>query len=280
MTSTVLITGASSGIGHATARHFAVEGWNVIATSRGSAPDDPAGLPNVLVTRLDVQDASSIEQAIEEGIARFGRIDALVNNAGFSLFGVFEGIPPEKIREQFDVNAFGMMDVTRAVLPHFRQNKAGVIVNISSRAGLVGLPMVALYCAAKHALEGFSEALAFVLAAQNIKVKIVEPSGGVTGTTFSRRMGEEHGQVSAPADYDQFVARMNAVFASNTASRVTTADEVAGVIFGAATDGTDRLRYFVGEDTGGLVAAKRAMADQDYVDLVRARFRARPPASG
>jgi NAD(P)-dependent dehydrogenase (short-subunit alcohol dehydrogenase family) len=137
------------------------------------------------------------------------------------------------------------------VLPHFRQNKAGVIVNISSRAGLVGLPMVSLYCAAKHALEGFSEALAFELASQNIKVKIVEPSGGVTGTTFSRRMGEEHGQVSAPADYDQFVARMNAVFASNTATRVTTADEVAGVIFGAATDGTDRLRYFVGEDTGG-----------------------------
>jgi NAD(P)-dependent dehydrogenase (short-subunit alcohol dehydrogenase family) len=255
MKSTVLITGTSSGIGHATARHFAVEGWNVIATSRGSAPDDLAGLPEVLVTRLDVQDPSSIEQAIGEGIARFGRIDALVNNAGFSLFGVFEGI-------------------------YFRQNRAGVIVNISSRAGLVGLPMVSLYCAAKHALEGFSEALAFELASQNIKVKIVEPSGGVTGTTFSRRMGEEHGQVSAPADYDQFVARMNAVFASNTATRVTTADEVAGVIFGAATDGTDRLRYFVGEDTGGLVAAKRAMADQDYVDFVRARFRARPPASG
>jgi len=101
---------------------------------------------NVLVTRLDVQDSASIDQANEAGIIRFGRIDALINSAGF---GLFEATPREKIREQFDVNVFGVMDVTRAILPHFRKNKGGMIINISSGAGAFTLPMLSLYCASK-----------------------------------------------------------------------------------------------------------------------------------
>ena len=95
--------------------------------------------------------------SIDTGIARFGKIDALVNNAGFGLFGVFETLPIEKVKEQFDVNVFGVMDVTRAILPHFRRNKAGLILNISSGAGVFTLPALSLYCASKFALEGFSE---------------------------------------------------------------------------------------------------------------------------
>jgi NAD(P)-dependent dehydrogenase (short-subunit alcohol dehydrogenase family) len=183
MKKTVLITGASTGIGVAAARVFAGNDWNVIATMRQPAADSElARLPDVSVTRLDVQDRESIDAAVADGVERFGRIDALINNAGFSLFGVFEAISREKIQEQFDVNIFGLMDVTRALLPHFRRNKSGLIINISSRAGLVGLPMISLYCAAKYALEGFSEALAYELASQSIVIKIVEPSGGVTGT--------------------------------------------------------------------------------------------------
>jgi len=178
---TALITGCSSGIGRAVATVFARNGWNVIATLReadGTAAKDLAAIDGVIVTRLDVQDPQSITRAIESGIHRFGNIDALINNAGFGLFGLFEATPPEKIQQQFDVNVFGVMAVARAVLPHFRKNKGGVIVNVSSGAGLFTLPMISLYCASKFALEGFSEALAYELASQNIGVKIVEPHGG------------------------------------------------------------------------------------------------------
>ncbi len=133
MKKTVLITGCSSGIGKAAAKLFAGNGWNVIATMRKPAMEtELARLKDVLVTRLDVQDGESIKQAIEAGIACFGGIDVLINNAGYGQYGLFEAIPREKIQEQFDVNVFGVMDVTRSVLPHFRERKSGLIINISS----------------------------------------------------------------------------------------------------------------------------------------------------
>ena len=273
MKKTVLITGASSGIGLAAARVFAGNDWSVIATMRQSAADSElASLPGVLVTRLDVQDRESIDAAVADGVERFGRIDALINNAGFSLFGVFEAISREKIQEQFDANVFGVMDVTRALLPHFRRNKGGLIINISSRAGLVGLPMISLYCAAKYALEGFSEALAYELASQNIVIKVVEPSGGVTGTSFSQRMAQEKTAGAATADYAEFMTRTNAIFATMQAARKTTAGDVARVIYEDATDGSSRFRYFIGEDVGDFVQAKREKSDQDYIHFVRPRF--------
>jgi NAD(P)-dependent dehydrogenase (short-subunit alcohol dehydrogenase family) len=277
MNKTILITGCSSGIGKAAAKLFAGKGWNVIATLR--APDKETELTNstrLLLARLDVQDRDSIRRAIEVGIARFGKIDALINNAGFSLSGVFEGIPREKIQEQFDVNVFGVMDVTRALLPHFRKNRGGLIINVSSRAGLVGLPMLTLYCAAKYALEGFSESLAYELASQNIIVKLVEPSGGVSNTDFSKRMGDERAQTTSLADYDEFIARTNAAYAGMRAKRIATADEVAQVLHDAATDGTNRLRYFTGEDTGDFVKAKHEMSDSDYLEFIRSRFLPKP----
>jgi NAD(P)-dependent dehydrogenase (short-subunit alcohol dehydrogenase family) len=143
MKKTVLITGTSSGFGKATAKLFAKNGWNVVATMRRPEKEkELVGLDDVLVTQLDVQDRASIAQAIEAGIARFGRIDGLINNAGFGLFGVFEATSQEKIQEQFDVNVFGVMDVTRAILPHFRKNKGGLIINVSSGAGIFTLPMI------------------------------------------------------------------------------------------------------------------------------------------
>ena len=161
MRKTILITGASSGFGKTTAQYFAEHDWNVIATMRQpEQAQDLKNIKNVLVNRLEVEDEASIVKSLREGIDRFGRIDALVNNAGFGLFGLFEATPKEKIQEQFAVNVFGVMNVTRAILPHFRQNKGGIILNIGSGAGVFGLPMISLYCASKFALEGFSESLA------------------------------------------------------------------------------------------------------------------------
>jgi NAD(P)-dependent dehydrogenase (short-subunit alcohol dehydrogenase family) len=146
MAATAFITGCSSGLGAASARLFAERGWNVVATMRDVADGaELVALDNVLLVRLDVQDRCSIDAAVATGIERFGRIDALINNAGFGLHGVFESTPREKVLEQFEVNVFGVMDVTRAILPHFRANKAGSIVNVSSGAGVFTLPMISLY---------------------------------------------------------------------------------------------------------------------------------------
>jgi NAD(P)-dependent dehydrogenase (short-subunit alcohol dehydrogenase family) len=272
MKKTVLITGTSSGFGKIAAKLFAKIGWNVVATMRRTEEEkDLAGLSGVLVTRLDVQDRASITEAIEAGIARFGKIDALINNAGFGLFGVFETTSREKVLEQFDVNVFGVMDVTRAILPHFRKNKGGLIINISSGAGVFTLPMLSLYCASKFALEGFSESLSYELASQNIVVKIVEP-GGVISTNFGKRSGEEAIQNTSLTDYNEFVTRTNAVFAGLRASRLATEEDVAKVIFEAATDGTNQLRYVATADIMPLVKARRETCEKEYIELMRARF--------
>ena len=277
MKRTVLITGTSSGIGAIAAELFASKDWNVIATMR--SPDTGtafARLDNVWVTRLDVQDRESITQAIEAGIKRFGRIDALINNAGYGQYGLFEAIPREKIHEQFDVNVFGVMDVTRAILPHFRKNKHGLIINISSGAGIFTLPMISLYCASKFALEGFSEALAYELASQNIVVKLVEPHGGVTATRFNERSQKDNAINESLTDYDEFRARTKQAFANMSASRTKSSDEVAAVIYQAATDGTDRLRYLVGDDNRGFLKAKQKMPDADYIAFMRSHFLPKP----
>ncbi len=275
MKKTVLITGTSSGFGKVTAKLFARNGWHVIATMRNPGEQtDLVDTNDVLVTRLDVQDRASIAKAIEAGLTRFGSIDALINNAGFGLFGVFEATSREKIQEQFDVNVFGVMDVTRAILPHFRKNKGGLIINVSSGAGIFTLPMLSLYCASKFALEGFSESLSYELASQNIVVKIVEP-GGVISTSFGKRSGAEAGQNASIADYDAFVARTNAVFAGLRGERLATEADVAKVIFDAATDGTNQLRYVATADILPLVKARRETSEKEYIELMRTRFMTR-----
>jgi NAD(P)-dependent dehydrogenase (short-subunit alcohol dehydrogenase family) len=270
MTQTVLITGASSGIGAAMATLFASRGWNVVATMRTPAAITASG--QVLVTRLDVQDPDSISAAITAGLARFGRIDALINNAGYGQYGVFETIARDKIQQQFDVNVFGVMDVIRALLPHMRQQQSGLIINISSGAGLFTLPMISLYCASKFALEGFSESLAYELASQNIVVKIVEPHGGVTQTQFTDRSTQGMAQDPPIASYDGFVTRTQQAFAHMAAARTTSAEVVAQAVYDAATDGTTRLRYLVGDDVRGFLKARQELADQDYVERMRSHF--------
>jgi NAD(P)-dependent dehydrogenase (short-subunit alcohol dehydrogenase family) len=270
MSKTILITGASSGIGKASAALFAAKGWNVIATMR--RPDASLEADNLLVEKLDVQDLDSIQHAVDAGIARFGAIDVLLNNAGYGQYGLFEALSREDIQTQFEVNVFGVMNVIRAVLPHFRERKSGVIVNVGSGAGIFTLPMISLYCASKFALEGFSEALSYELASQGIGVKLVDPHGGVTSTRFNERSAQSAAASAALKDYDSFVARTSEAFANLAAASTITAEEVAHVIHGAATDGTDRLRYLVGDDARGFIKARRSFDDQDYIDFMRARF--------
>lgn len=197
---TILITGASSGFGSEIASQAIERGDNVIATARRiEALEDLVALApeQVLAQRLDVTSKSEIKQAVRAGLARFGQIDALINNAGYGLMGALEEASDADIRKQIDANLIGVIDVTRAVLPAMREARSGHIVNISSIAGLVGLPGVSLYNATKFAVAGLSEALAEEARHLGIRVTSVEP--GAFRTDFNgRSLGTPSSQI---ADY-------------------------------------------------------------------------------
>jgi len=186
MNKTILITGASTGIGRASALHFQQAGWNVIASMRTPAQESQlTALENVLVTRLDVTDAASIESAVSAGLARFGRIDALLNNAGYGAYGPLEATPMDKVRRQFEVNVMGLLATTQAVLPYMRRQKSGVILNVSSIGGRITFPLGTLYHGTKFAVEGLSESLHFELLPLGVRVKLIEP--GMVRTDFAGR---------------------------------------------------------------------------------------------
>lgn len=163
------------------------------------------------------------------------------------------------------------MDVIRTVLPHFREKQGGGIINVSSGGGLYALPMISIYCASKFALEGFTEALAFELSSQNVSVKSVIPHGGVTNTNFNAR---GLGFLSdTPESYKPFVEKTMGAYGKMAAARSVSSDDVAKVVFEAATDGTDKLRYLVGNDTRGFVKARyESNSDEEYTTYMRSFF--------
>lgn len=269
MSRTILITGASSGIGKSSARRFQAEGWNVIATMRSPELETELNaLDRVLVTRLDVLDVSSIGIAVQEGLGRFGRIDALLNNAGYGAYGPLEATPLEKVRRQFDVNVIGVLATTQAVLPHFRRQRSGVIVNISSIGGKITFPLGALYHGTKFAVEGLSEALHYELLPIGVRVKLVEP--GMVKTDFAGRSFDFSNDAGL-SEYQPLVgAFMSAL--GPMAAHASPADPVADVIYRATVDESDQLRYEAGPDAEHMLAARRACDDATFIGGVRAQF--------
>src|SRR5262245_33535140 len=182
MPRTVLITGASAGIGRLTAERMAGSGWQVAATARDPGKlADLARAANVLALRLDVTDEASIRAAVRAALERFGGIDVLVNNAGYGLFGPLEGATAEQVELQLRTNVLGAVDLIRHVLPHMRERGSGTIVNVSSIAGRTASPFASLYHASKFALEGLSESLRYEASLHGIRVKLVEPAHFRTG---------------------------------------------------------------------------------------------------
>ena len=274
MAKTMLITGASSGIGKEAAKVFAADGWNVVATMRSPEKEqDLVPLDNMMLTRLDLQNAASIQEAVGETLKKFGRVDLLVNNAGYGQYGLLEEVTPEKIREQFETNVFGVIELMRASLPTMRRQRGGMIINVGSGGGIYGVPAMSFYSASKFALEGFSEAVSYELASQNIVLKLIEPHGGVTATNFNGRVAEDSGDVRAVADYDQFKADMREAYSRTAAASSISSSDVALEIYKAATDGTKRLRYFIGVDSRGFLNAKQTLRDQEYIEFMRSYFR-------
>ncbi|SDT68425.1 NADP-dependent 3-hydroxy acid dehydrogenase YdfG [Mucilaginibacter mallensis] len=269
MSKTILITGASSGIGKETAKLFQQKGWNVIATMRNPQSEtELTQLGNVLVTKLDVLDLSSVENAVAEGLQKFGKIDVLVNNAGYGAYGPLESFPREKIVRQFNTNVIGLLDVTKAILPHFRENKDGMIINISSIGGKVTFPLGSLYHGTKFAVEGISEALSYEVEAFGGKVKIVEP--GAIATDFAGRSFDFSNDESL-TEYQGIVAALFAAIPAMT-ENASPASLVAEVIYEAATDGKNQIRYTAGEDAKVLLDNRKQLDDATFIGGMKAQF--------
>lgn len=247
MSKAIVITGASSGIGKAVATFFHQKGWNVVATMRN--PEKETELKEderMKLFKLDVMDKSSIKEAVQKSIAAFGKIDVWVNNAGYGAFGPLEAGTDEQIRRQYDVNFFGVIDCIKAILPHFKANRAGVIINVTSIGGLLTLPLFGVYNSSKFALEGLSEGLWFDLQQFGIKVKVIEP-GGIK-TDFAGRSLDQFDQSEFP-EYENYSKIIAAKFTDpDYAKNFGSPEMVAGVIYTAATDNKTTLRYLAGKD--------------------------------
>jgi NADP-dependent 3-hydroxy acid dehydrogenase YdfG len=269
MSNTIFITGSSSGIGKATAKLFHEKGWNVVATMRTPEKEEElTKLESVLVTKLDVQDQASIDEAVRMGIERFGKIDVLLNNAGYGAYGLLEAASTDKIRRQFGVNVLGLLDVTKAVLPHFRKNRSGVVINISSIGGRMTFPLGTLYHGTKFAVEGISEALHYELEQIGCKVKIVEP--GAIRTDFSGRSFDFFNDESM-GEYQELVGKIMQAM-EPMVENAAEASVVAEVIYQAATDGTDQLRYTAGDDAKEWMANRKKFSDAEFIGGLKAQF--------
>lgn len=268
MTKTVLITGCSSGFGKATVELFLARGWNVIAAMRSPSLDFGAG-NRVLVTRMDVTDADSISRAIDSGIERFGRIDAIVNNAGIGLFSALEATPAATIREIFETNVFGIMTVVQKVIPYMREQRSGTIINVTSSTALTPMPLVSVYAASKTAIEGFSESLAYELSLFDVRVKIVEP--GYTPTTSFSINTSERMKALIPDAYANYAGQLMENL-QNQSAAYTNEQDVAAKVFAAATDESDRLRYPAGPDSEMSAHLRWTNSEDEYLLQMRAKF--------
>jgi NAD(P)-dependent dehydrogenase (short-subunit alcohol dehydrogenase family) len=265
---TIVITGASSGIGRAASKHFAAQGWQVAATMR--KPENETELvegENIKRYPLDVTDQASIEHAVAQILNDYQTVDVVLNNAGYGLAGPFEAASAEQIRRQFETNVFGLMEVTRAFLPHFRANRAGMFINVSSLGGRITYPFTSLYHSTKWALEGFSESLAFELGELGIQVKLIEP--GAVATDFSGR-SMEFAMPTALPDYGPAVQKFMAAQA-NSDRKPATAEQIAEGIYEAATDGKHQLRYPLGDALQAL-RMRAEVGDDAFVAGIRHRI--------
>jgi NAD(P)-dependent dehydrogenase (short-subunit alcohol dehydrogenase family) len=237
MAKTILITGASSGIGRATALFFAAKGWNVAATMR--YPLKAVSVlqhPRISLLALDVTNADSIAEAITDTLNRYKKIDVLLNNAGYGLFGPIEAIDSQQIEQQFATNLFGLIRVTQQVIPIMRGAGEGLIVNVSSIIGRMALPYASSYIATKFAVEGLSESMRYELEPFHIRVKMIEPG------SISTEFGKGSMQMAVSDPYRASMNKFLAVFKKSNAAGAKP-EEVANVIYRAANDSSNRLRY-------------------------------------
>jgi NAD(P)-dependent dehydrogenase (short-subunit alcohol dehydrogenase family) len=270
----VLITGSSTGFGRLFADTLARKGHTVFATMR-----DPGGrnaknaaeirtlaekdsLP-IQVLEMDVTNDASVERAVDAAIAKAGRIDVAINNAGYYLSGLEEAVTTEQARRLMDTNFLGPVRVNRAVLPHMRRQRSGVLMHISSAAGRLVLPSVGFYCASKFALEALAEAYHYELAAQGIESVIVEPGAYETPVFGNTVRAADEARTNTYGAVKEIPAKINAALSSTAGNAQEVADAVLRVIETPA--GEKQLRYFVSPRNLGVdeinAVSKRVQAN-------------------
>lgn len=264
---TIFMTGTSTGLGKAAVKLFAAKGWTVIATMRKPEGENELNqLPNVHLIALDVTDAAQIKKVAAEVITGF-EVDVVFNNAGYGLAGPFEGATDEQIYNNINTNLMGVMRVTQAFIPYFRKKKGGLFIATTSVGGTMGLPFNSVYHAAKFGVEGWSESLAYELEPFGIGVKTVAP-GGINTDFGSRSL-----DLSQHDAYEEMFAKIFTVF-SDPARRAgySTPEEIAEVVYEAATDGKEQLKYIAGKDAQGYFALRNSMGQDDFRKEVKRMF--------
>ncbi len=267
MSKVILITGASSGIGKETAKLFQTKNWRVAATMREpEKAEDLQKIADIETFQLDVTNVDSIKTAIHETLEKFGRIDAVVNNAGYGLVGAFEAATTEQIEKQFQTNVFGVMNVCREILPYFREQKSGIIVIVSSVGGRVTFPFSSLYNSTKWAVEGYSESLRYELEQFNIRVKIIEP-GPIKTDFYDRSQDVAKREDLHAYDYmfEKTLANMQKAGENAPGGEIA-----AETIYEAVTDGSHKLRYNV--NTKGVLLARRFLPESIFYKIIKNIF--------
>lgn len=263
---TIFITGASSGLGKATAKLFHSMGWNVIATMRQPEEErELTQLEKVTILKLDVSNPVEMEKIITEIIEKY-TVDIVLNNAGYGLVGPLEAIDDEKIVNQINTNLYGTIRVTKAFIPYFRKKGAGLFINITSMFGLIGYPTCSIYAATKWAIEGFSESLAYELANFGVQVKTIAPGGIQTDFAGRSMDGAQH------EDYQKLVEKVGEGYSEESISKFSTAEQIANVVYEAATDGKDQLRYIAGQDANALYQNRNEIGAEAHFRQIKNMF--------
>lgn len=266
MQKTIFITGASTGLGKSTAKLFQSKGWQVIATMRNPEKETELNqLENVIVLPLDVTNQEQIDSTIKSITDRYS-VDVVLNNAGYGLIGALESLENEQIERQIVTNLFGVIRVSKAFIAHLREKKSGTFINITSTFGLMGFPTCSIYSATKFAVDGFSESLASELTQFGIQVKVVAPGG--MQTDFAIR-SMEVGQHPA---YEKLTAEVSKGYSAEKLENYTKAEDVAQIIYEAATDNKNQLRYIAGNDANALYDERLKLGAETQVQNIKSMF--------
>ncbi|MFE4962788.1 oxidoreductase [Streptomyces sp. NPDC056660] len=265
-----LVTGASSGIGEAAARQLQKAGFVVYGAARRTDRMSGLAASGVRTLSLDVTSETSVGNAVAEIVAAQGRIDVLVNNAGYGSYGALEDVPMEEARAQIEVNVFGLARLTQLVLPHMRAQRSGTIVNISSMGGRFATPMGAWYHASKYAVEGLSDALRLELKRFGIDVVLIEP--GSIRTEWGAIAADRLRATSSDGPYAEQADAMATSLqrSSQPGTRMTSPATVIGkAVAKAATTRHPRTRYRVGFGARPLILLSRLLPDRAFDALVK-----------
>ncbi|AYB30689.1 SDR family oxidoreductase [Chryseolinea soli] len=256
---TIFITGASSGLGRAAVKLFSTNGWKVIATMRAPEKEiELKQLNHVTLLPLDVTNTTQIEATVATALS-LGDIDVVFNNAGYGLMGPLEGTSEDQIARQLNTNLLGVIRVTKQFIPYFREKRKGMFITTTSIGGLITVPFSSLYHATKWALEGFSESLAFELEPFGVSVKTVAP-GGIETDFAGRSM-----DVGSHDAYNEPIAHMMKVLMGpESMFKFSTADAIASVVYEAATDGKNQVRYIAGPDANVMYAQRHAQGSETF----------------